>query len=79
MATPTGGNTDQFGYEQPPQHETDGNQQQTSVTSSSLSHALQGVMHNMTDRSVIGAIRSVRRSQYGTHEGPPSTPANSGG
>lgn len=41
------------------QHEND-----QIVTTSSLSHALQGVMHSMSDRSVINTIRNVRRSPY---------------
>jgi hypothetical protein len=75
VATPIGGHGDHWINEHPGgPHGPEANQQHTSVTSSSLSHALQGVMHNMTDRSVIGAIRSVRRSQYGDSQQTPSNP-----
>ena len=74
MATPSGGHGDHWINEHPGggPHGPEANQQHTSVTSSSLSHALQGVMHNMTDRSVIRAIHGVRKSQYG--EQGPSAP-----
>lgn len=61
---PTSGD---YGYD----HHDDGQ----TVTSSSLSQALSGVMHSMqqqqqSDRSVIGAIRNVRRSPYSPDNAP---------